>query len=166
MNDNAKPIRIMATLALALQAFWTVMDFVMRMIPEPFLAMRSAAASILDKADVVRHPLLFVQPVLRLILVALFFYLLIQQCKKPTAFAPALTIIILAAPVLLFLVSTGLNFLRVSLLSRLYGTAELSALSIFNSLTAWTGIITQPVMPLLAAAAAYNWCRFKNGTAA
>lgn len=162
MNDNAKPIRVMAILALALQAFWTVMNLVMRLIPEPILAMQAAPVDYLDKSDIVRHPMMFIHPVLCLILVAVFFYLLMQQSKQPTAFAPALMILILASTVVLKVISIVLNMLQNVMVSRFYSAAELGTLATFNAITGWTSLLTMPVIPLLAAAAAYNWCRYRN----
>lgn len=166
MNDNAKPIRVMATIALALQAFWTLMNFIMRLIPEPFLAMQVAPAEYLDRSDIVRHPLVFIHPVLCMILVAVFYYLLMQQSKQPTAFAPALTILILASTVVMRLISMLLSMFQNLMIRSLYSAAELGTLSMFNAVNGWTALITTPVIPLLAAAAAYNWCRYRNSITA
>ena len=162
MIDNAKPIRIMATVALALQIIATALNLLMRLFPEPLLALTASPVELLDKADIVRHPLLMLMPVLRLILVAVIFYLLIQQCNQPTPFASALAILLLIAPGFLYLLSLGANWIQTFIIHKVYDTATLASVSTFNAMSSWLSILTAPVIPLLAAAAAYNWCRQRN----
>ena len=161
MNDSAKPIRIMVLIALILQVISTVIFLIVHLFPKPFLTL-FGSRYFAEYSGLSMHPLLFAAPLLRLIVIAGFGYMLLQECKKPTSFSPTLTVLILAVTVVLGLASSGLGLLSTVFISRLYSAEQMGAVSVLNTVTGWTGIITAPVFPLFTAAAGFNWCRYKT----
>lgn len=162
MNDNAKPIRTMTLTAIVLQAAVTLIILTVHMCPKPFLTLFYSDPAVLENTAALRHPMQFANPLLRMIVVAVFGYFLLQQSKKPTALAPVLLILIPVSTVVLSLIGIGLSFLNTVLVTRLYSTAEVGALSVVNTVSGWTGILSAPVFVLLAAAAGINYCRHRN----
>ena len=162
MTDNVKTIRILAKTAMVLQSISILIFFIVHLIPAPFLKLMAGSVDFPDHPEVYQHPLLFVNPLLRLIAVFLFGYILLQESKKPSAAAPVLLILILVSTVVLGLLSTVISTLTNVLISRMYSAADMGAVSILNTVSGWTGLITAPVIPMLAAAAGINAARQKN----
>lgn len=161
MDNHVKAMRTMAITAIILQALSMLIFCIAHLIPKPFLAL-VAPAVFREHTGSVIHPILFAAPLLQLIVVAAFGYMLLQECKKPTSFAPALMILILASAVVLRLIATALNWFSNFIIGRLYDAETIAIVSLLNSAISWTGSMTALVFPLLAAAAGINWCRNRN----
>lgn len=162
MNDNVKPIRIMAITAIVLQAIETLIFFIIHSAPSAFLSLLYSS-EIADSTAAVNHPLLYVVPLLRLIAVVLFGWVLLSECKKPSGGAGVLMILIPVSTVVLGIISYAMSIFIASFLTRLvFSAKDAAAMSMLNSLTSITGLITAPVFPLLAAAAGANWFRKRN----
>lgn len=161
MNDNVKPIRSMAITAIVLQAIETLIFFIIHSAPSAFLSLMYSS-ELADSTAAVNHPLVYVVPLLRLIAVVLFGWVLLSECKKPSGGAGVLMILIPVSTVVLGIISYAMNIFTASFLSYLFTTKDAAAMSMLNSLTSITGLITAPVFPLLAAAAGVNWFRKRN----
>ena len=168
MNDNSKLIRIMALTALVLQAISAMVFCIAHLFPKPILTL-VASESVIEHiapensgryTDALAHPLLFVGPMLQLIVVAGFCFMLLQEQKKPTSFSGVLMILIPAAAAVLSLVLMGVATFSTITISRLYDAETMAIVSLVNSVSSRTGILTAPVLPLLAAAAGFNRYRY------
>jgi hypothetical protein len=163
MTDHARLIRILSITAIVLQSLVALIHFTVYLIPVPFLHLMYGSGKLLTHTEALQHPLLFVNPLLRLTVVFLFGYLLVQESKKPNAAAPGLLMImILLSSVVLGLLSSGISTLTNVILSRQFGVEAMASFQVLNSFTNCAGLITAPVMPMLAAAAGINYCRQRN----
>ncbi len=154
MYNNTKTIQTLASIGLGLHILYTVLYIGIRFFPEPLLALFSSSAELLDAADVVHHPLMFVMPLVSLGIYFLLYYLLRTQIQTPTSFSGALIAIILAAMVMLAAGSRIFSgMIAARLIAVLRGTAALAAYSSVNTILSWLDLVDVLAFPLLLLAA-------------
>lgn len=160
MEDNTKLIRTFAFTGLLLHIIWTVLNVGVRIHPELVLQLWGTA-DLAEEAAVIRHPLFLIYPLVSLAVYVLFYYLLHAQIAAPTQFSGTLLGLVLGGTLALAVIQPVISSVTNILISRLMGAAALGAYASVNVVTGWFGVIDTLAFPLLAAAAAMNWYRYR-----
>lgn len=158
MNESIKMIRLMTISAVVLQAISTIIFCIAYMMPEPILSSVAAPSSFMESASAAKYPLLFVSPLLCMIVVGLFGWLLLRECAGQTQMDLVLLILIPACAVMLNLVSRLLSVMC----ARMITATEMGVVATLDSAISWRGLFTLLVFPLLLGAAGINWGRKRN----
>lgn len=159
MQDNTKKLHILAVVGLALHIFYTVLCIGIRFYPEPLMALFSSSSEMLDAADIVHHPLMFVMPLVNLAVYFALYYLLRQQLHTRTSFSGALVGLILAAMFVLPISNYIMNTVTIRAISLFYSAAAVAAYSAVNTMIGMVGFVDTLAYPLLLTAAAMNHAR-------
>lgn len=160
MQENTKLIRTFSFAGLLLHIIWTVLNIGIRLYPEPVLQL-IGTAELAEKTNVIRHPLFFIYPLFSLAVYVLFYYLLHAQIAAPTQFSGTLLGLMLGGRFALAVIQPVISYITSILIARLWSTAALGAYSSLSVVTGWFGVIDTLAFPLLAAAAAMNWYRYR-----
>ena len=162
MEEQNKPIRLMALIGLILQAVCTGITVLSRLFPQPFLAAMQQQDFAEDAARATRHPLLLLTPFVGLVIYVLLYCLLQGQLRNPGDAAGTVFGLTIAAIPAMGIINLLLSFFTQRFVHLYYDAAALGALSLVNSSLNVITIMGSVAFPLLTAAAAMHWQRVRD----
>ena len=162
MEEQNKPIRLMALIGLILQAVCTGITVLSRLFPKPFLAAMQQQDFAEDAARATRHPLLLLTPFVGLVIYVLLYCLLQGQLRNPSDSAGTVFGLTIAAIPAMGIINLLLSFFTQRFVHLYYDAAALGALSLVNSSLNVITIMGSVAFPLLTTAAAMHWQRIRD----
>ena len=162
MEEQNKPIRLMALIGLILQAVCTGITVLSRLFPKPFLAVMQQQDFADDAARATRHPLLLLTPFAGIIVYILLYCLLQGQLRNPSDSAGTVFGLTIAAIPAMGIINLLLSFFSQRFVHLYYDATTLGAVSLVNSSLNIIRIFDAVAFPLLAAAAAMHWQRVRD----
>lgn len=162
MEEQNKPIRLMALIGLILQIICTGITVLSRLFPKPFLAVMQQQDFAEDAARATRHPLLLLTPFVGLVIYVLLYCLLQGQLRNPGDSAGTVFGLTIAAIPAMGIINLLLSFFTQRFVHLYYDAAALGALSLVNSSLNVITIMGSVAFPLLTAAAAMHWQRIRD----
>ena len=162
MQDIIKKTKFMLTFGFVLQIIWTGLHLLIQRFPERVLAMFNSPVELLDRADVMTHPLIYIAPFAELGVLLILFLLLHKQCAQPTSASGGILVLTLLSTIILFLISLMTHYATNYMLAHFEGSNALAAYGMVQTAISWASVIKMPVVPLFAAVAGINWCRWKQ----
>ena len=162
MEEQNKPIRLMALIGLILQAVCTGITVLSRLFPKPFLAAMQQQDFAEDAVRATRHPLLLLTPFVGLVIYVLLYCLLQGQLRNPSDSAGTVFGLTIAAIPAMGIINLLLSYAAQRFVFMYYDAAAVGALSLVNSSLNIIRIFDAVAFPLLAAAAAMHWQRIRD----
>ncbi len=162
MEEQNKPIRLMALIGLILRAVCTGITILSRLFPQPFLAVMRQQNSAEDAVKALRHPLLLLTPFVGIVVYILLYCLLQGQLRNPNDSAGTIFGLTLGAIPALGIINLLLTFVTQRFVLMYYNAAAVGALAAVDSSLSFIRLIDALAFPLLAAAAAMHWQRVRD----
>ncbi|MBR5371607.1 MAG: hypothetical protein IK130_05265 [Oscillospiraceae bacterium] len=158
--DNAKPIRVLATVGVIVKILQTILTCAVYLFPQFALGLLAATRFSAESVSITRHPINFVMPILSLI-AYLFFFRLVMNCVnkrkgKPSVIAISTGIWML---IVMPLASLIFSYIRNAVIARLHGVEEYAVIGTLSVPLNYVSLMTTAAVPALFLAAGLLWYR-------
>lgn len=164
MDEQAKPILTLAKAGLILRVICSAVTVAVQVFAEPLTSLLHNPVTGSQIAAAANNPLGYVMPMAGLGVYILFYVLLRNEIRRPTAFSGTLLILIFVSLPVMSLISAGYSMFLNMLYVRLYDVESYAALAQIKSYSGIiSGVFGSLTYPMLAAAAGMNRQRANSG---
>lgn len=154
MNELNQKAKLCATISLILLLFCSVLSMLVRIFPQPVMAIFH-----LDEVNrgMLLNPLMYLSAIISFAIFILLYCLLKSDMDGKTHMGGVLLILVLAYIGVMPFISLPLNNVTRIVLYRMTSASEVAAYSAVETVIAYIGAAGTLCRPLLAVAAALNW---------
>jgi hypothetical protein len=162
MNKQQNMVSVMLTTGIIMAFVQMVIRIGMHFYPQPAIRL-FGSSTMLESTDILRSPLLFLQPAVHFCIMLMLYLLLRSQNKKPGSLSGLLLVVLPLVSVVETVIGVFVNMIQNHYLSMRAGAAAFAAVSIVRTASSYLTVIFSPAMLLFAAAAGICWSRRERG---